>query len=85
MGVHNFNEKSFSGMESYRTREEEESSLEIGAYLSFLVYLGKAKPKNIPKGRVVRPKLGEPLFQFTSRVVSLVFGFRFSLFFEFFR
>ena len=49
MGVPGFNEKSFSGMESYRTREEEESGLEIGAYLSFLVYLGKAKPKNIPK------------------------------------
>ena len=84
VGVLNFSEKSSSRMESKGTRKEDESSLEIGAYLSFLVYFGRVKPKNVPKGRVVKPKLGKPLFPFTSRVVSSVFGFRFSLSSKFF-
>ncbi|RVX22805.1 DNA-directed RNA polymerase III subunit 1 [Vitis vinifera] len=74
-----FSEKSASEMENYEAREEEENSLEIDAYLSFLVYLGRAKLKNIPRGRVVRPMFAEPPFPFSSRVVSIVFGFRFSI------
>ena len=79
VGVPGFSEKSASEMENYEAREEEENSLEIDAYLSFLVYLGRAKLKNIPRGRVVRPMFEEPPFPFSSRVVSIVFGFRFSI------
>ena len=53
--------------------KEEEDSLEIDTYLSFLMYLGRAKPKNVPRGRVVKPMFEEPLFLFSSKVVSIVF------------
>ena len=55
-------------------KEEEKSNLEISSDLSFLVYLGGAKPKNFPRGRVVRSKFEESLHPITVRVVSAVFG-----------
>ena len=62
VGVPSLKEKSASVMESEGAREEEESSLEIGAYLSFLVYLGRAKSKNILRRRDVRPCLRNLFF-----------------------
>ena len=47
-------------------REEKESGLEIDAYLPFLVHLGRAKPKNVPRGRDVRYLLEEPFFSVSS-------------------
>ena len=58
--------------------------MEIGSDLSFLVYLGRAKPNNVPKGRVVRLKFKEPIFLLTFGMVSVIFGFRLFLFSEFF-
>ena len=50
-------------------REEKQSSVEISAYLSLLVHLGRAKPKNLPRGRNVRYESKKPLFSVSSRVV----------------
>ena len=74
VGVPCFNEKSSSRMESQGAREEEKSSLEIGSNLSFLVYLGRAKWKDLLRGRVVRPKFERSLYPITNRVVSAIFG-----------
>ena len=48
-------------MENERTGKEKECSLENGAYLSVLVYLRRAKSKNLPRGRDVRYELEETL------------------------
>ena len=48
------------------------------------MYLGKAKPKNIPRIRVVKQKFEEPIFPFNFIVVSAVFGFKLFLFSEIF-
>ena len=50
----------------------------------FLEYLGIAKPKNFPRGSVVKPKFEKSLFPFTFRVISTIFGIRHFLFSEFF-
>ncbi|RVW94827.1 hypothetical protein CK203_034596 [Vitis vinifera] len=47
-------------------REEKECSLENGAYLSVLVYLGRVKSKNLPRGRDVRYELEETLSSVSS-------------------
>ena len=46
-------------MENERHGEEKECSLENGAYLSVLVYLGRAKSKNLPRGRDDKYELEE--------------------------
>ncbi|KAL6320454.1 hypothetical protein AAG906_007151 [Vitis piasezkii] len=43
--------------------------MEIGYHLSFLVYLGRVKPKDFPRGRVVKPKFEESLYLITIKVV----------------
>ena len=48
-------------MENERPREEKECSLETSAYLFVLVYLRRAKSKNLPRGRDVRYELEETL------------------------
>ncbi|RVW63710.1 Glycine--tRNA ligase, chloroplastic/mitochondrial 2 [Vitis vinifera] len=51
-----------------RVRAKEKSSLEIGSDLSFLVYLGRAQLKDLPRGRVVKPKFEGSLYPITDRV-----------------
>ena len=46
-------------MENERHGEEKECSLENDAYLSVLVYLGRAKSMNLPKGRDDKYELEE--------------------------
>ena len=60
-----------------------ECSLENGAYMSVLVCLGRAKSKNVPRGRDVRYKLEEPLSTVSSWVVSTDYELGQSLFSEF--
>ena len=48
-------------MENDRHGEEKEYSLENGAYLSVLVYLGRAKSKNLPRGKDVRYEVEKTL------------------------
>ena len=74
VGVPDFHEKSSSRMKSQGAKEEKKSSLEIGYDLSFLVYLGRGKPKDLPTGRVVRLKFEESLYPITNKVVLAVFG-----------
>ena len=72
-------------MENERPGEEKECSLENGVYLSVLVYLGRAKSKNLPRGRDVRYELEETLSSVPARVVSTIcgLGLGLSLFLEF--
>ena len=51
--------------------------------MSVLVCLGRAKSKNVPRGRDVRYELEEPLSTVSSWVVSIDYGLGLSLFSEF--
>ena len=54
-GLHKLNNPMFNVDDG----EEKECSLENGAYLSVLVYLGRAKSKNLPRGRDDKHELEE--------------------------
>ncbi|RVX17821.1 Mitochondrial import inner membrane translocase subunit PAM16 like 2 [Vitis vinifera] len=52
--------------------EEKECSLENGAYLSVLVYLGRAKSKNLPRGRDDKHELEETFSSAAKILANLV-------------
>ena len=85
VGAPGFREKFASWVENERHGEEKECSLENGAYLFVLVYLGRAKSKNLPRGRDDKYELEETFSSVPTWMVLTIcgLGFGLSIFSEF--